>query len=328
MASYTFAYTIAFESNQFVADRPIMPFFKKIESLMNTRRENIIRRINGKMMRVHAYEWCDTNDSYVVIPFGKLKESNKPYGMDQETQRLIDLPQDMYDVNNLAYHARYNIAIITTNRSGPSEADIELYLNSFLPRDDEFRIIIRPIKRSAGIEQIRNAQQARSISISLDLGQPLDDFFSTEINNQQSIQGFLNGFVRQSQRNLESKTFLLTLGLGRSRSGTLDLGALLELLEAINLDASCIKEITVNYKDSSTSKVDIAKLKASHTMLRIYFDIRESRLGAEYIKNHLEGVLQENRTRYYNQIESHFSSVVQLDEFYQFVEEWDEGPAV
>lgn len=321
MASYTQAYTIAFESNHFVSDRPIMPFFKRIETLMNSHRENIIRRINGKTMRVHAYEWCDTNDSYVVIPFGKLKETNKPYGMDQATQKLIDLPLEMYDVNNLSYHSRFNIALITTNRSGPSEADIELYLNSFLPRDAEYKIKIKPIKRNTGIDQIRNAVQARNICIALDLGQPLDDFFADQITARQPILGFLQSFAQQSRNDLDSKTFSLTLGLGRSRSGTLDVNALVELLEAINLDSSCIKEITVNYKDNSSSKLDVAKLKASHTILRIYFDINESRLAAEYIKNNLEEVLQENRTKYYNQVESHFSSVTHLEEPYQFVEE-------
>lgn len=58
MGNFMRAYTIAFESsngNQ-VASRAIVPFFKKIEDVLNDTPDNVIRRINGKIMRVHAYE--------------------------------------------------------------------------------------------------------------------------------------------------------------------------------------------------------------------------------------------------------------------------------
>ena len=92
------AYTIAFETNNGgqVASRAIVPFFKKIEDILEETPENVIRRINSKIMRIHAYEWNHMKEDYLVVPIGKLKEKNKPFGSDPETQKLIDIPQERY----------------------------------------------------------------------------------------------------------------------------------------------------------------------------------------------------------------------------------------
>ena len=59
MANFMRAYTIAFETSngEQVASRAIIPFFKKIQEILKDSPQNVIRRINGKIMRVHAYEW-------------------------------------------------------------------------------------------------------------------------------------------------------------------------------------------------------------------------------------------------------------------------------
>ena len=96
MGNFMKAYTIAFEANngEQVASRPIVPFFKKIEDVLMSSPADVIRRINGKIMRIHAYEWNQMNTDYLVVPIGKLKEKNKPFGNDPKTQKLIDIPQE------------------------------------------------------------------------------------------------------------------------------------------------------------------------------------------------------------------------------------------
>ena len=103
MGNYMKAYTIAFESNNGdeVSNRSIISFLEKIEDILVRTPENVIRRINGKIMRVHAYEWNQMNRDYLVVPLGKLKEKNKPYGSDPTTQKLVDIPQEMFQVNIL-----------------------------------------------------------------------------------------------------------------------------------------------------------------------------------------------------------------------------------
>ncbi len=326
MANFTKAYTIAFESDKEIFSESIITFLKKVELLIDSK--NIVRQVNNKLMRAHAYEWSKSNADYLVVPFGKLKETNKPYGIEISTQKLIDIPMDMFDVNNLAYHSKYNIALITSNQSGPSEADIEQYLNSYLPKDAAYRIKITPIKYSTGIEKIRNAIQARSVSIVLNLGRPLDDFFKGQVQEEYNVHSYLKGLLNYSKDSLESTTFTFTLGLGHKKNATLDITALLELLEFINLDSGCVKEVYVNYKDNTSTKIDTAKLKETNMILKIYFSIKDTRLGVEYLRDNIDTRLQEDRTKYYTQVKEHFKSTIVLEGGYDFIEEFEGGPVV
>ena len=222
MGNFMRAYTIAFEANngERVASRAIVPFFKKIEKVLKDSPQNVIRRINGKIMRVHAYEWNPMNEDYLVVPIGKLKEKNKPFGSDPTTQKLVDIPQDMFDVNSIAYHRRYRIALLSSNLVGPNDNDIEDYFNSYLPPDAEYKVHLCPIMRNIALEKIRNAQEARSVTISLNIGRPLNDFLAGQVHEETSVQEHLRALMEFSKTTLESNTFTLTLGLGKKKKAT------------------------------------------------------------------------------------------------------------
>lgn len=330
MGNFMKAYTIAFENKERaqVASREIIPFFEKIEDALNQYPETVIRRINGKLMRVHAYEWNAMNRSYLVVPLGKLKEKNKPFGNDPTTQRLVDIPQAMFDVNCIAYHKRYNVALISTNMQGPSDNDIEDYFNSFLPAGAEYKIRLTPIIQNIALEKIRNAQEARSITISLNVGRPLNDFLVEQVHEEQSVQNHLKALMEYSKTTLESNTFTLTLGLGRKKKATLDIAALVELLDSINLDANCISEITVNYRNGPAEKIDIAKLRESNAVLKVYFPINATQLGPEYILNSMDEILRKERGKYYTQVQDHFDHAQEIGDDYEIETDWEERPVV
>lgn len=330
MGNYMKAYTIAFEANngERVASRAIVPFFKKIQEILENSPQNVIRPINGKVMRVHAYEWNHMNEDYLVVPIGKLKEKNKPFGSDPTTQKLIDIPQDMFDVNSIAYHQRYRVALLSSNLAGPNDNDIEDYLNSYLPPDVEYKVRLRPIMRNIALEKIRNAQEARSVTISLNIGRPLNDFLSGQVHEEKSVQEHLKALMEFSKTTLESNTFMLTLGLGKKKKATLDIGALIELLESINLDANCIKEIAVNYRNRPDEKIDVAKLKDSTAVLKISFPIQGTQLGTEYILNNMDEILRNERQKFYSQVEEHFSTLTEIGEDYEINRVWEERPVV
>lgn len=330
MGNFMRAYTIAFETSngEQVASRAIIPFFKKIQEILKDSPQNVIRRINGKIMRVHAYEWNHMNEDYLVVPIGKLKEKNKPFGSDPTTQKLIDIPQEMFDVNSVAYHKRYRVALLSSNLAGPNDNDIEDYLNSYLPTDAEYKIRLRPIMRNIALEKIRDAQEARSVTISLNIGRPLNDFLSGQVHGERNALGHLKALMEFSKTTLESNTFALTLGLGKKKKATLDIGALIELLESINLDANCIDEIAVNYRNKPDEKIDIAKLKDSTAVLKIFFPIKGTQLGTEYILNNMDEILRNERQKYYSQVKEHFLNATDIGDDYEINKVWEEMPVV
>ena len=206
--------------------------------------------------------------------------------------------------------------------------DIEDYLNSYLPSDAEYKVRLRPIVRNIELEKIRNAQEARSVTISLNIGRPLNDFLAGQVHEEKSVQSHLKALMEFSKMTLESNTFTLTLGLGRKKKASLDIGALIDLLDSINLDANCINEFAVNYRNGSDEKIDIAKLKDSTTVLKIYFPIQGTQLGTGYILNNMDEILRNERQKYYSQVEEYFSNVAEIGEDYEINKAWEERPVV
>lgn len=226
------------------------------------------------------------------------------------------------------YHKRYHVALLSSNLAGPNDNDIEDYLNSYLPSDAEYKVRLRPIVRNIELEKIRNAQEARSVTISLNIGRPLNDFLAGQVHEEKSVQSHLKALMEFSKMTLESNTFTLTLGLGRKKKASLDIGALIDLLDSINLDANCINEIAVNYRNGSDEKIDIAKLKDSTTVLKIYFPIQGTQLGTGYILNNMDEILRNERQKYYSQVEEYFSNVAEIGEDYEINKAWEERPVV
>lgn len=213
MANYVKAYTLAFESEDGtqIANRDVTVFLKKIECVLSKSSSNILRPVNGKYFQVHAYKWNGLNEDYFVIPLGKLKaEADKPYGKDPNTQQLIDIPLDMFDVNSLAYHALYKVALISTNQYGPTDRDIEGYLNSYLSEVEPYKLRLRPINKNIKLENIRNAKEATHIDIVLNTGKSLHDFVSADINKDMGVVGHLSALLNHSKKEIESNTFTLS----------------------------------------------------------------------------------------------------------------------
>lgn len=142
MATKVKLYTISFvdRKTKHILDLSIQQFLYKIENLLKIDAEKVIREINGKIIRTHAFKKDYTNDNRLVIPFGKLKTKNLPKRSDPSTHELVDIPEDMYDVNIFAYHIYYKVLMITSNKDGASAGDIEQYLNSFLEADTDSQL--------------------------------------------------------------------------------------------------------------------------------------------------------------------------------------------
>lgn len=317
-------YTIAFVDREsgVVAQMSIMEYFKKIEKILAYNSINIIREVNGKIMRVHAYEW-DQSHNMLAIPIGMLKTKNKPLLNDDKTNKLIDIPQKMYDVNTIAYHESYNVLLITSNKEGPKENHIEDYLNSFLNQNGSVKIEIKPLKRNIGLENIRGAEQARSLSISLNLTKQTNQILKTEMHEEGSIASNLKQIINTSKNTMQSKVFKLELGLGKDRKTTLNISALAEILESLNLDSECISEIKVRYRGKKEKKIDLAKLRNNELVISLDFPTQESRMGAEYILNNMNDVLTSNRMLFYKPVEEYFQNIKEMGDDYEIIEEFE-----
>lgn len=313
------AVSIAFvdKGTEEVYSGDIVELFRRFETMMVLNSNWLYKRVRNKLMRLHAYEWPDTNEDFVVVPFGIQKEgTDKPLGMDRKTQRLEDISEDMFDVNCLAYHKKYQVGILTTNRPGPTMRDMEDYINKFFPEEFPFQICINPLVRDALLTRMRTAKEARSLEVTLDLGRPLDRLFRQKIWQPQSLATALRGIVTASKDVLESKTFTLALGLGHAQNTTMDVGALVELLDELNLDDDAIKEIAVKFRDDQSQELAMGYAKNDKVSLTIPF-LFAGRVSPTVLKVNLDELLRENRDRYFGQIRDMFAGASLMESEYE-----------
>ncbi|MFQ7574540.1 MAG: DUF6731 family protein [Lachnospira sp.] len=287
-------YTVAIYSNETKTDYSVGDFLETLgrELFNKNHRGDTTRNIEGRKIRLFSY-YYSLNRRQIVLPFGKDKGNNKPYGVDNN-DNLEEIPRELYDVNSLGYDYDYNLMIFTTNREGPTIGNVQDYLNSCIPNNIGLKLRIAPIKYNTGIDKVRNAAIVKSVTFSLDLGQPLNEFYLGEIEtnkHNQLISSFKN--IAESARNDgESKTLSLTMGLGRgNRKGSLNVESMLLLLEQINIDARFVKEINVAYKNGTEDTIDIARLKNSQMILYYTCKCDETQVTPQALLNNFNDAI-------------------------------------
>lgn len=323
MATYVNFYTIAFENpHRKPTSRDLMKFFKQIEELSKQDIEKIDRKINGGRYRISSYFWPDVGEQFVVIPIGKVK-NGAPYVETPDRKKLKELDQRVYDVNILAYDSNYKTMIMTNHQSAPNAREVEDYFNSFLDPNDPIRIRISPIMHNTGIESLRNALRVRSIVFDLNLTVGTADLIREQINIENTLAGYFRQFIHGAKDDVLGKTMKLEIGLGHDKKvATLDKKSLLDLIATLNIDSNAINEIEVRYYGGENEKIDRARIKQQELFLRHQFSLSGSKIGAEYLKQHIGEPYGEKYGKFAPRIREYFATVEMVADEYVFVSEW------
>lgn len=327
MSTSVILYAINFQNSENSIIYSVINFFNEIEGMLNTPegQRRLVREIDGKTMRCFPYYYSHNRQS-VVIPFGKLKQKNKPYWINVENNNFEEIPAELFDINSLAFDSDSDIMFFTTNREGPTFQNVKDYLNTFIPANSGIEIEITPLFINAGIEKIRNAQLVRSVTINLDLGKSLNNFYNLQIENNQpsTLTRALNS-IATSAKEGESKSLSLEIGLGHGKKdATLELDSMLRLLDQINIQGDFVKEIVVTYKNGVQDKVDTAKLKNSSIELTHKFHISGNQIAPEFLLNNIPDVIDAKRILFRPALRDLFRNRVDVHvDNFQIIEEWD-----
>lgn len=308
-------YTISFMKDNQITDYKVFDFFEtiSIEMFDKNSHGNIDRKVSDKWIRLFSY-YYSVDRKRMVVPFGKSKDKNKPYWLTTENN-LEEIPEKLYDINSLGYDSQYNVMIYTTNREGPSIRDIETYLNTFIPSENGLQVIIEPIKYNSGIEKIRNAELVRRITLNLDLGHTLNNFYLNEIqNNQQApLIKAVKSLANAAKDNGDSKVLSLSLGLGKCsrKSDTLNLESMLNLLDQINIGGDFIKEIEVKYKDGQDERIDVARIKESQMFLWYKCTCEGTQVSPNDLLNNIASAVSDKVTVITRHLRSYYENSTQ-----------------
>lgn len=323
MATYVNFYTIAFENPQKEpTSRNMMKFFRQIEELSKQDIEKIDRKINGGRYRISSYLWPDVGEQFVIIPIGKVK-NGAPYVESPDRKKLKELDQRVYDVNILAYDRTYKTMIMTNHQSAPSAKEVEDYFNSFLAPDDSIRIRISPIMHNTGIESLRNAHRVRSVVFDLNLTAGTVDLIQDQVNVDGKLSGYFRQLIHGAKNDMLGKTMKLEIGLGHDKKvATLDKNSLLDLIATLNIDSNAINEIEIRYYGGENEKIEHARIKQQELFLRHQFSLGGSKIGAEYLKQHIVEAYGEKYGKFASRIREYFATEKTVADEYEFVSQW------
>ncbi|MGC4018930.1 MAG: hypothetical protein QM793_06705 [Muricomes sp.] len=322
-------YSISLHNGNGPVNYSIRIFLESIDNKMDDM--NTVRAVGEKWIRVFPYYFSNDRRQF-VIPFGKLKDKNKPYWFNNENH-LEEIPASLYDINSLGFDTQHNIMMFSTNREGPSVRDVEEYLNTFIPNHMGLSIKIDPLMYNTGIEKVRNAELVKSVTLNLDLGRSLNDFYLNQIdyNAPHPLTTAFRAFTEVAKDNGESKMLSLTLGLGRNgkKEDTLNLESLLYLFEHINIGAEFVKEIKVKYKDGQDDKMDVAKLKESNMLLSYSCRCEKTQVSPEDLLNNINNAVGDKVLIITRHNREYFANIQQYngDEF-NIVETWNNNELV
>ena len=158
-------------------------FFDKLSKYI--KKDEIVKRnINGKDIRIFDYYKNFTNQTY-VIPFG-LYRDNKPMTV-KDVSSLEDIDGDAIEPTFMYYDDTSRIAMVTYNHTGLKARDIENYLSTFFEEKTNLNFLLIPITLDRSLENIRQSEQVKSITLSLDVGKSYHDLIKRNIQTNDGI---------------------------------------------------------------------------------------------------------------------------------------------
>lgn len=293
-------------------------FFDKLSKYI--KKDEIVKRnINGKDIRIFDYYKNFTNQTY-VIPFG-LYRDNKPMTV-KDVSSLEDIDGDAIEPTFMYYDDTSRIAMVTYNHTGLKARDIENYLSTFFEEKTNLNFLLIPITLDRSLENIRQSEQVKSITLSLDVGKSYHDLIKRNIQTNDGILKQTLSFIDSIHNSADNNVFTMTLAVGRKRDSTLDMESILTLVSELNIDSNCIKEVTVNYKNKKSGNIDIAKLKDNSLLLKKNIQ-GIPKIGAEYLLNNGEEFMKEKRKYYFNAELEFMNKLQEYNEEYVINERYD-----
>nr|DAR38790.1 MAG TPA: hypothetical protein [Caudoviricetes sp.] len=329
LGKHTYFYTIGFyDKDGNGIKRDIVAFLDKIEAKLREKDPRVVRSINGDVFRIFLYSRNSKDDDILVVPFGKPITKNKPYAVDSEDPgKLIELESDMFDINCLVYSKRHCLAMYTTNSRGPSQQEFCTYLNSYLFEEDDCVLKMKHVTFERSLVNIRNSNKVTAILVSVDLGDDINNYFKSEMDQTSSLTSALWNMATASKENADGKYLSFSIGLGRSKkTERLNKDSIMTLLEQLNLNSRFIKEIELKYEDNRTEKIETFKLKNVDSFLRGTFTSTESKLSPEFLLNHSADVYLKQREYFTTSVQEFLNGIgKETDEDYELNLDWKEG---
>lgn len=298
-------YTLAFEyennnnnNKRHVLSGGILNFLNKLENQVETNVLPGTNTVSEKTIKIFKYNRSVHDPHKIfVIPFGMPKES-VTYKLDDNNDfEVTEVTDKLYNINLLYYNDECQTVLLTCFKEGPSAKRIEAFLNFYLPIDCKYKIKLRPIIKTTSLDDIKNSAEIRSVTISFDLGEDINNYFNKSVHKSPYFSGIISAMkavTNSSQNALDNKVVKLTFGLGKERNMTMNIQNVYELLNSLNISDDFITEIEVNHRPRKKGKLDKSYLKKADIILKSNVKYGKSQSLIYSLMSRSSNILDEN----------------------------------
>lgn len=228
----------------------LIKFIDEIQKIKDWKKK--VRKINGKICSLFFLkEGIKNKDkSTRAVSFGVYRTNYKPFLGDLDNKNIEEIEREVVELLTLIYCEGTNSCLAEFNRTGLKIKDIENYLNSFLPKSlfPKFRIKFTPIIQMNSLLDIKETGRIKDFEIHINVKNNTVKTMTKENSKNSIVEVFKT--VEEISDDVDSNIIKLSFGLNGSRTGSLNLDKIKQIIENLNLDNENLHKVLIQYQNN------------------------------------------------------------------------------
>lgn len=255
-------YNYAFVKNGQATDIQLIDFVSIVQRIPWNKRLRVINGYPTGMFEVKKIK-ISKDYKFLAAAIGKFRRDYKPFLGDLSTQSLEKIEGDVVEIVYVLIDLKYQVVLLEYNQHGIRAGSLEEYFSSFLPHqpNEDWRFNLIPIFSKKGLGDIAGSDQVRAIELKLKLSKFEEQLISSKPDQSNELISFL--FNSQKASLIDARTVRIEFGAGQSKTHTMNIDSVMNLLHLLNIDSEAIETLKVRFKDGKTQKMDTVDLKNS-----------------------------------------------------------------
>lgn len=285
MGKTVYFYNIGIYKND---DLTNLNFIDFIDEISQNKWENQVRKIENEIVAIFPMFFNDMYREMRIIPFGKFRLNYKPFTGGIRSPQYKEISGDVLELVTLVYNSRYNIIAMDFNTYGAKKRIIEEYFNSFLPQKEGemWKVKMEEVIFTFNEENLKESDQIRDIEITLNFSRNQKEFIKEGITTKNNCLLNSFGILKEVSKDSSANIIRLELGALQNKESTIKKETLMYLLQILNIDADCIENVKIRFRNSK-KKIETIDLKNINTILktRVLDDIEDRNPAPEFLGN-------------------------------------------
>ncbi|MDH6561716.1 hypothetical protein A9985_07100 [Bacillus safensis] len=256
----------------FNGQKTTIPFFEILDGIFTLHAPQKYKEIKNTgfsliQMKIPTQNYNDVNDR--VVCFAHYRDGQKPYLGSKRSDRMDEIADDVIEKTTAVFQYTNKLFICEYNHYGAKPKNIENYLSTFLPKQEnnEWGVTLVEVEPNIGIEDVRDSNDIRQVEFKLNLStHQRNRFFINTVPD--SVLGNLFRDTLRIQEKVGGNIAKITFGSGRKKSNRLDSQGIIDFINLLDLDSDLYESVKVRYFSNQLNSLYELDLKNAGVLKR------------------------------------------------------------